>query len=145
MDECIDEEQGHYILKLFSPRRQNDILHLRAKKCKMRHILLGSFIFILPPLARSRKIDAKLGVSEKFEYPKFGAKEHRDPGEDEASSPTSKPPAARPAAPSTSSARRELRRPAAISARISAPTSVQQPPTTTSPVSELGKQARFLT
>ena len=62
MDECIDEEQGPYILKFFSPRRQNDIPHLRAKKCKMRHILLGSFIFIPPPLERSRKIDAKLGV-----------------------------------------------------------------------------------
>uniref|UniRef100_M1ACQ9 Uncharacterized protein n=1 Tax=Solanum tuberosum TaxID=4113 RepID=M1ACQ9_SOLTU len=59
MDECIDEEQGPYILK-----------------CKMRHILLGSFIFIPPPLERSKKIDAKLGILEKFEYPKFGAKEH---------------------------------------------------------------------
>ncbi|KAG5586450.1 hypothetical protein H5410_046884 [Solanum commersonii] len=59
MDECIDEEQGPYILMFFSPRRQNDIPHLRAKKCKMRHKLLGSFIFIPPPLERSRKIDAK--------------------------------------------------------------------------------------
>ncbi|KAG5611538.1 hypothetical protein H5410_022819 [Solanum commersonii] len=76
MDEYIDEEQDPYILKVFSPRRQNDIPHLRAKKCKMRHILLGSFVFIPPPLERSRKIDVKLGVLEKSEYPKFGAKEH---------------------------------------------------------------------
>ncbi|KAG5609847.1 hypothetical protein H5410_021128 [Solanum commersonii] len=76
MDECIDEEQDPCILKFFSPHRQNDITHLRAKKCKMRHKLLGSFIFIPPPLERSRKIDAKLGVLENFEYPKFGAKEH---------------------------------------------------------------------
>ncbi|KAG5598281.1 hypothetical protein H5410_029651 [Solanum commersonii] len=76
MDECTDEEQGPYILKFFSPRRQNDIPHLRAKKCKMRHKLLGSFIFIPPPLERSRKIDAKLRVLEKSEYLEFGAKEH---------------------------------------------------------------------
>ena len=49
MDECIHEEQGPYILMFFSPRRQNNIPHLRAKKCKMRHILLGSFIVILTP------------------------------------------------------------------------------------------------
>ncbi|KAG5589958.1 hypothetical protein H5410_040472 [Solanum commersonii] len=72
MDKCIDEEQDSYILKFFSPRKQNDIPHLRAKKCKLRHILLGSFIFIPPPLERSRKID----VLEKLEYSKFGAKEH---------------------------------------------------------------------
>ncbi|KAG5571844.1 hypothetical protein H5410_061610 [Solanum commersonii] len=59
MDECIDEEQGPYILKFFSPRRQNDIPYLRDKKCKMLHILLRSFIFIPPPLERRRKIDAK--------------------------------------------------------------------------------------
>uniref|UniRef100_M1E0V5 Uncharacterized protein n=1 Tax=Solanum tuberosum TaxID=4113 RepID=M1E0V5_SOLTU len=76
MDECIDEEQDPYILRFFSPSKQNDIPHLRAKKCKMRHILLGFFIFIPPPLERSRKIDAKLGVLEKSEYPEFGAKEH---------------------------------------------------------------------
>ncbi|KAG5606319.1 hypothetical protein H5410_027811, partial [Solanum commersonii] len=76
MDKCIDEVQVPYILKFLSPHRQNDIPHLRAKKCKMRHILLGSFIFIPPPLERNRKIDAKLGVLEKSEYPKFGAKEH---------------------------------------------------------------------
>ncbi|KAG5609355.1 hypothetical protein H5410_020636 [Solanum commersonii] len=35
IDECIDEEQYPYILRFFSPRRQNDIPHLRAKKCKM--------------------------------------------------------------------------------------------------------------
>ncbi|KAG5606597.1 hypothetical protein H5410_028089 [Solanum commersonii] len=62
MDECIDEEQVPYILKLLSPRRQNDIPHIRAKKCMMRHILLGSFMCIPPPLERSRKVDAKLGV-----------------------------------------------------------------------------------
>ncbi|KAG5606673.1 hypothetical protein H5410_028165, partial [Solanum commersonii] len=76
MDECIDEVQGPYILKIFSPRRQNGIPHVRAKKCKMRHILLGSFIFIPPPLERSKKVDVKLGVFEKSDYPKFGAKEH---------------------------------------------------------------------
>ncbi|KAG5571858.1 hypothetical protein H5410_061624 [Solanum commersonii] len=62
MDECIDEEQDPYILKFFSPRRQNDIPHLRTKKCKMRHIIVGSFIFIPPLVERSRKIDVKLGV-----------------------------------------------------------------------------------
>uniref|UniRef100_M1DKI1 Uncharacterized protein n=1 Tax=Solanum tuberosum TaxID=4113 RepID=M1DKI1_SOLTU len=75
MDECIGEEKRPYILKFICPRRQNDIPHIRAKKCKMRHILLGSFIFIPPPLERSRKTDAKLGVLEKSEYLKFGAKE----------------------------------------------------------------------
>ncbi|KAG5615124.1 hypothetical protein H5410_014948 [Solanum commersonii] len=35
MDECIDEVQGPYILKFFRPHRQNDIPHLRGKKCKM--------------------------------------------------------------------------------------------------------------
>uniref|UniRef100_M1DKX3 Uncharacterized protein n=1 Tax=Solanum tuberosum TaxID=4113 RepID=M1DKX3_SOLTU len=76
MDKCKDEEQVPYILQFFSPRRQNGIPHIRAKKCKMRHILLGSFIFIPPPHERSRKIDAKLRVLEKYEYPKFEAKEH---------------------------------------------------------------------
>uniref|UniRef100_M1DXT4 Uncharacterized protein n=1 Tax=Solanum tuberosum TaxID=4113 RepID=M1DXT4_SOLTU len=33
MDECIDEEQGPYILMFFSPRRENNIPYLRAKKC----------------------------------------------------------------------------------------------------------------
>uniref|UniRef100_M1DTG0 Uncharacterized protein n=1 Tax=Solanum tuberosum TaxID=4113 RepID=M1DTG0_SOLTU len=32
MDECIDEEQGPYILMFFSPRRQNDIPHLKGQE-----------------------------------------------------------------------------------------------------------------
>ncbi|KAG5591341.1 hypothetical protein H5410_041855 [Solanum commersonii] len=76
MDECIDEEQGPYILKFFSPCRQSDIFHLRAKKRKMRHILFGSFIFIPSPLERSRKIDAMLGIRESLSTQEFGAKEH---------------------------------------------------------------------
>lgn len=62
MDDCVDEEQGPYILKVFSPYRQKVIPRLRAKKYKMRHILLGSFIFIPPLLERSRKVDAMLRV-----------------------------------------------------------------------------------
>lgn len=62
MEESIDDEQSAYILKFVMPRRQNDIPHLRAKKCKMRYLLLGSFIFTPPPQERDRKIDAKLGA-----------------------------------------------------------------------------------
>uniref|UniRef100_M1DAI2 Uncharacterized protein n=1 Tax=Solanum tuberosum TaxID=4113 RepID=M1DAI2_SOLTU len=56
IDECIYEVQCPYILKFCSPRRQNDNPHLRAKKCKMQHILLGSFIFIPPPLRGAEKL-----------------------------------------------------------------------------------------
>ena len=56
------EEQGPYILNFSSSQRQNTIPHIRAKKCKMRHLLLGSFIFIAPPLERKRTMDAKLGA-----------------------------------------------------------------------------------
>ena len=45
-----------------SSQRQNNIPHIRAKKCKMRHLLLGSFIFIPPPLERKRTLDTKLRV-----------------------------------------------------------------------------------
>ncbi|KAG5615126.1 hypothetical protein H5410_014950, partial [Solanum commersonii] len=67
MDECIDETKRHS-----SPKRQEvqDVTYITW------YILLGSFIFIPPPLERSRKIDAKLGVLEKSEYLKFGATEH---------------------------------------------------------------------
>jgi len=49
MEESIDEEQSFYILKYAIPWRQNDIPHLKAKKCNMRYILLGSFISTPPP------------------------------------------------------------------------------------------------
>ncbi|KAG5605106.1 hypothetical protein H5410_026598 [Solanum commersonii] len=58
MEECIDEEQGPYILKFSSPRRQKDIPHIRAKKCKMRHLLLGSFIFIPLPLEQKKMMQS---------------------------------------------------------------------------------------
>jgi len=35
MENCIDEEQGPYILRFFSSRRQMNIPHIWAKKCKM--------------------------------------------------------------------------------------------------------------
>ncbi|XP_070002871.1 uncharacterized protein [Nicotiana sylvestris] len=41
MKESMDEEQSAYILKFVMSRRQNDIPHLKAKKCKMRYLLLG--------------------------------------------------------------------------------------------------------
>lgn len=62
MEESVYGEQSAYILKYVMPRRQNDIPHLKAKKCKMRYILLGSFIFTQPPQERERKSDAKLGA-----------------------------------------------------------------------------------
>ncbi|KAG5632587.1 hypothetical protein H5410_004304 [Solanum commersonii] len=51
-------------------------LTLRPRTVRCGNILLDSFIFIPPPLERSRKADAKLGVLEKSGYPKFGTKEH---------------------------------------------------------------------
>ena len=62
LEKCINKEQEPYILKFATPKGQNSIRHLRAKKCKMRHLLLGSFIFTPPPQERSRKFDAKLGA-----------------------------------------------------------------------------------
>jgi len=62
MGKSMNGEQSAYILKFVMPRRQNDIPHLKAKKCKMRYLLLGSFIFTPPPQERDRKIDAKLGA-----------------------------------------------------------------------------------
>lgn len=62
LERCLDEEQDPYILKFSTPKRQSDIPHLRAKKCKMRYLLLGSFIFTPPPHERDRKIDKTLEV-----------------------------------------------------------------------------------
>ena len=62
IEECMEEEQCVYILEFIVPRSENYIPHLGSKKCIMRYLLLGTFIFIPPPLERNRKIDSKLGV-----------------------------------------------------------------------------------
>uniref|UniRef100_M1DTZ9 Uncharacterized protein n=1 Tax=Solanum tuberosum TaxID=4113 RepID=M1DTZ9_SOLTU len=55
MVEFLDEEQNLYILKFSSPHRQNDIHHIRTKKCKMQHLVLGSFILYGHPLSETEK------------------------------------------------------------------------------------------
>jgi len=62
IEECMEEEQCVYILEFIVPRSENYIPHLGSKKCIMQYLLLGTFIFIPPPLDRNRKIDSKLGV-----------------------------------------------------------------------------------
>ncbi|MCE3049931.1 hypothetical protein HAX54_046147 [Datura stramonium] len=62
MDRGVDEEQCPYILKYIIPKTHNDIPHLRAKKRKMQHLLLGPFTFTPPPLEHNKILENKLGV-----------------------------------------------------------------------------------
>ncbi|KAK4713446.1 hypothetical protein R3W88_019353 [Solanum pinnatisectum] len=57
IEECMEEEQCVYILEFIVPISENYITHLGSKKCIMRYLLLGTFIFAPPPLERNRKID----------------------------------------------------------------------------------------
>ncbi|MCD9558728.1 hypothetical protein HAX54_016303 [Datura stramonium] len=60
MERCVDEEQCSYILKFIMPKRHNNISHLRAKKGKMQHLLLGPFMFTPLLLEHNRKLEKKL-------------------------------------------------------------------------------------
>ncbi|KAK4733897.1 hypothetical protein R3W88_008158 [Solanum pinnatisectum] len=62
IEECMGEENCVYILEFIVPTLENYIPHLGSKKCIMRYLLLGTFIFIPPHLEHNRKIDVKLGV-----------------------------------------------------------------------------------
>ncbi|MCD7452919.1 aconitate hydratase [Datura stramonium] len=62
MERCVDEEQCPYVLKFTMPRTHNDISHLRDKKYKMQHMLLGAFMFTPPSFEHNRKLEKKLGV-----------------------------------------------------------------------------------
>ncbi|KAK4356981.1 hypothetical protein RND71_022591 [Anisodus tanguticus] len=60
MDKFGDEEQCVFILKFAMPRRQNGMPHLRAKKCKMRHLRVGLFACLTPPYERHHNLDSKM-------------------------------------------------------------------------------------
>ena len=62
IEECVEEENCVYILEFIVPTLENYIPHIGSKKCIMRYLFLGTFIFIPPPLERNRKSDVKLGV-----------------------------------------------------------------------------------
>ncbi|MCE3215669.1 hypothetical protein HAX54_003167 [Datura stramonium] len=62
MERGVDEEQFPYILQFVMPKTHNDIPHLRAKKGKMQHLLLGPFKITPPPLKHNMKLKNKLGV-----------------------------------------------------------------------------------
>ncbi|XP_070022384.1 uncharacterized protein [Nicotiana sylvestris] len=48
--DCEEERQGPCILQFEKTRRQNDIPHMKAKKCKMKKLMLGLIIYLPPPL-----------------------------------------------------------------------------------------------
>jgi len=48
--DCEEERQQPYILQFEETKNQNDIPHMRPKKCKMKNLRLGSIIN-LPPLS----------------------------------------------------------------------------------------------
>ncbi|MCD7472748.1 hypothetical protein HAX54_014080 [Datura stramonium] len=48
MKRCVDEEHCPYILKFVMQKIPNGIPHLRSKKYKMQHLLLGPFMFTPP-------------------------------------------------------------------------------------------------
>ncbi|XP_060187447.1 uncharacterized protein LOC132616800 isoform X1 [Lycium barbarum] len=55
-----EERQVSYILQFERVRRQNDIPHLKAKKCKMKKLTFGLFIYLPPPHERHHDLDSKL-------------------------------------------------------------------------------------
>ncbi|MCD7458251.1 hypothetical protein HAX54_037676 [Datura stramonium] len=62
MEKCIDEKQHLYILKFIIPKTYYDIPHLRAKKYKRQHLLLGPFMLTPLPREHNRKLEKKLWV-----------------------------------------------------------------------------------
>ncbi|MCD9643198.1 hypothetical protein HAX54_030447 [Datura stramonium] len=59
MERCVDEEQCPYILKFIMLKRHNANPHLRDKKYKMQHLLLGPFMITPLPLDNNRKLEKK--------------------------------------------------------------------------------------
>ncbi|XP_059295132.1 uncharacterized protein LOC132048245 [Lycium ferocissimum] len=57
-----EERQVPYILQFERVRRQNDIPHLKAKKCKMKKLMFGLFIYLPPPTTHGHKLESKLGA-----------------------------------------------------------------------------------
>ncbi|OIT18687.1 hypothetical protein A4A49_56387, partial [Nicotiana attenuata] len=49
MRDCKEERQQSFILQFEGTRRQNDIPHMKAMKCKMKNLKLGSIINLPPP------------------------------------------------------------------------------------------------